>query len=100
GLDYLIDDWQEGVTRRISLDDAIMGTSGFAVAVHESTEQFYVIDLGKLRMEKPWTTLYDTFFLNAKNAVDKQAPAAHFERLLLNIIRPTRYPPKSMTPAQ
>ena len=98
GFGYLRDEYETAKPRQISLKAAIEVMQGNVVAAHDArTETFYVIDLTRLRSSAFWKQRYEIYRSNVNSASDPKAFPVHFERLLFNIIRLSRYLPDVMS---
>ncbi|MDO8475639.1 MAG: hypothetical protein Q7W02_05490 [Candidatus Rokubacteria bacterium] len=86
GVPYLVSGWERKTPKLISVGEGVSRFVAF-----DSSEQFYLINLAKLRQDVFWRQRFDLYISNVRNSTDPRARPVHFERLLFNIIRRSRY---------
>ncbi len=95
GLPYLVSRWESAHPRLKSIAEAVTAT-----VTWDGSEQFYVIDLARLRSEPYWQKRYAIYQKNVRAANSPNAYPVHFERFIFNVVRGTRYSAPSLSPEE
>ena len=86
GFGFFISDYEKAKQRRIKASEAFGAT-----VVYDYSEQFYIINLTRLKNTKFWRDRYAVFQKNVAVAKDVKSPPVYFDRFVFNVLRLSRY---------
>lgn len=95
GFGMLRSEYEKDNPKQIELRKAVGAAE---VAVGNASDQFFVINLDRLRSSTYWQRRYETYRRNVNSSRDPKAYPVHFERFLFDVIRLSRYGPQKMPP--